>query len=297
MRATPLTPFLARAERFAVVGSTNDVVRAWLADGTPEVCLAVADEQTAGRGRDGRRWVAPPGAAFLLSLGFRPTWLESDRAWRLAATVSLAMADAAEEVAGLPDRTVRLKWPNDLVVGATPETGPAPGTGPAPAGAPTVRKVAGVLGESTGLGTADPCVVVGIGLNADWAAKDFPPELADTMTSLREASHGRPIDPIALHDAFLGRLEARIEALRAGRFDVADWTDRQLTTGRSIRLEAPDGTSEDVRALGVDSVTGALVVADPSTLDGERQVVVGEIRHVRLAGAADSIADPIPGGV
>ncbi len=70
-----MTAFLARSERFAEVGSTNDVVRDWLADGTPEVCLAIADEQSAGRGRDGRTWVAPPGAALLLSLGFRPTWL------------------------------------------------------------------------------------------------------------------------------------------------------------------------------------------------------------------------------
>ena len=64
-----MTGFLARQEQFAAVGSTNDVVRDWLAAGTPEVCLAVADEQTAGRGREGRTWVAPAGGALLLSLG------------------------------------------------------------------------------------------------------------------------------------------------------------------------------------------------------------------------------------
>ena len=111
-----MADFLARQERFASVGSTNDVVRDWLAAGTPEVCLAVADEQTAGRGRDGRSWVAPAGSALLLSLGFRPDWLAPTDTWRLAATTSLAMADAAEEVAGLPDRSLRLKWPNDLVI-------------------------------------------------------------------------------------------------------------------------------------------------------------------------------------
>jgi len=91
-------PFLSRYEHFPLVGSTNDVVRAWLADGTPEVCLAVADAQSAGRGREGRSWQAPSGAALLLSLGFRPTWLPPDRAWRLAAITSLAMAEAAEDV-------------------------------------------------------------------------------------------------------------------------------------------------------------------------------------------------------
>lgn len=281
--------FLSRREHLAAVGSTNDVVRAWLADGAPEVCLATADEQTAGRGRNGRTWVAPPGAALLLSLGFRPTWLAPDRTWRLAAIVGLAMADAAEDVAGLPDATVRLKWPNDLVV----EVG-----GPFAAlrgelsaervrklrdGPVDVRKLAGVLGETDGLGTLDPRAVVGIGINADWPAAGFPPDLAgpNGMTSLREASGGRPIDRDALLDAFLTRLEVRVDLLRAGRFDAADWADRQLTSDRPVRLERPDGSTEVVRALGVDARTGALVVAGSD--GGERHILTGEIRHVRVA--------------
>jgi BirA family biotin operon repressor/biotin-[acetyl-CoA-carboxylase] ligase len=273
-----MSDFLARQERFAVVGSTNDVVRDWLAEDTPEVCLAVADEQTAGRGRDGRSWAAPAGSALLLSLGFRPTWLEPDLVWRLAATVSLAMADAAEEIAGLPDSAIRLKWPNDLVIETVGLAVPV-----APERPDGVRKVAGVLGETDGLGTADPRVVIGIGLNTDWAATDFPPELAGSMTSLREASHGRPIDHVALLDAFLGRLEVRIEALRGGRFDVADWTARQLTTGRDVELVAADGRTDTVRALGVDASSGGLVLADLDSPGAERTVLVGEIRHVRLA--------------
>ena len=142
-----MTGFLARQEHFAVVGSTNDVVRGWLAAGTPEVCLAVADEQTAGRGREGRTWEAPAGGALLLSLGFRPTWLGPDRVWQLAATVSLAMAASAEAVAGLPEAAIRLKWPNDLVL----------------EGSDGVRKLAGVLGETDGLGGPDPRAVIGIG--------------------------------------------------------------------------------------------------------------------------------------
>lgn len=279
----PMPDFLSRQERFPVVGSTNDVVRGWLAEGTPEVCLAVADEQSAGRGRDGRRWVAPPGAALLLSLGFRPTWLPPTQVWRLAATISLAMADAAEEVAGLPDRAIRLKWPNDLVIETVGLAVPI-----APQVATEVRKVAGVLGESEGLGSDDPRVVIGLGLDTDWAAADFPADLAATMTSLREASHGRPIDHVALLDAFLGRLEVRLEALRGGRFDIADWAGRQLTTGRQVMLIDPAGAGTTVQALGVDAASGALVVEDPTSPDGERLVVVGEIRHVRLAGTPPS---------
>ncbi len=283
-----MAAFLARQERFAVVGSTNDVVRDWLTAGTAEVCLAVADKQTDGRGRDGRRWVAPPGAALLLSLGFRPTWLPPDRVWRLAATASLAMAEAAEEVAGMPEGAIRLKWPNDLVIEASgpsaPDAAGAPVEGRTAAEAPTeVRKVAGVLGETDGLGTDDPRAVIGLGIDTDWAAADFPSDLAGSMTSLREASGGRPIDDAALLDAFVGRLEARIEALRAGRFDVAAWTERQVTTGRAIDLVAPDGAVETVQAVGVDPNGGALVIADDRRPDGRRAVLVGEIRHVRLA--------------
>ena len=276
-----MTPaFIARQERFDAVGSTNDVVRAWLAEGTPEVCLAVADEQTAGRGRNGRTWTAPPGTALLLSLGFRPDWLAPDRAWRLAATISLAMADAAEEVAGLPDGMIRLKWPNDLVVETGAVETPAAAEMPASA-----RKLAGVLGETDDLGGPDPRVVVGIGVNADWPAEAFPPELAGSMTSLRDASRGRPIDLALLLDGFLSRLEARAEALRGGRFDVADWNDRQLTTGRVVSLEHPDGRTEHARALGVDAGSGALVVEDPAVPSGERSVHAADITHVRLAAA------------
>ena len=271
---------MSRQERLDSVGSTNDVVRTWLADGTPEVCLAVADEQTAGRGRAGRAWLAPRGKALLLSLGFRPAWLEPERVWRLAAITSLAMADAAEEVAGLADGAIRLKWPNDLVVVDEDGSGLAAGD---------FRKLAGLLGETDGLGTGDPRAVIGLGINADWPIAEFPPDLASAMTSLREASHGRPIDLALLLDAFLGRIEARVEALRGGRFDVADWQSRQLTTGRIVRLEGP-GRTGTARAIGVDVATGALIVEDQAAPGGERRVIVGEITHVRLASTAGSPA-------
>jgi BirA family transcriptional regulator, biotin operon repressor / biotin---[acetyl-CoA-carboxylase] ligase len=264
------TPFLARQEHFAVVASTNDIVRGWLAAGEPEVCLAVADEQSAGRGREGRTWSAPAGRALLMSLGFRPTWLAPDRVWRLAAVTSLAMADAAEAVADVPAGSVRLKWPNDLVLDVE---------------SVGLRKLAGVLGETDGLGGDDPRAVIGIGINADWPASEFPQELADTMTSLHEASGGRSIDPTHLLEAFLSRLETRIDALRGGQFDAADWLERQLITGQTIRLVGHGGDEEIVRALRSDLDTGALIVADDRATSGERAVVSGEIRHVRVDGA------------
>jgi BirA family biotin operon repressor/biotin-[acetyl-CoA-carboxylase] ligase len=213
--------------------------------------------------------VAPRGAALLLSLGFRPAWLAPDAAWRLAAIASMAMAEAAEAAAGLTAGTIRLKWPNDLVVER-----------PGPAG---VRKLAGVLGETDGLGGPDPRAVVGLGLNADWAAADFPADLAPSMTSLRELAGRRPIANAVLLAGFSYRLAPAVEALRdAGLFDAAGWAARQVTTGRTVRIERADGV-ETVRALGVDPATGALVIADATAPGGERRVVVGEISHVRVA--------------
>lgn len=196
------------------------------------------------------------------------------------------MADAAEEIAGLRDRAIRLKWPNDLVIETAGVAGSSARAGIAEAdGGGSVRKVAGVLGETRGLGSADPQVVVGIGVNADWPASEFPVELATEMTSLREASGGRPIDHVLLLDAFLSRLEPRTLALRAGRFAAGDWLDRQLTNRRLVRLALPDGSSEVVRAVGADPDSGALLVEDPLAPTGERAVLSGEIRHLRLAGA------------
>ncbi|HYU49021.1 MAG TPA: biotin--[acetyl-CoA-carboxylase] ligase [Candidatus Limnocylindria bacterium] len=273
----------SRRERFAIVGSTNDVVRDWLLAGVPEVCLATADEQTAGRGREGRNWFAPPGAALLLSLGFRPKWLSPDRVWRLAALVSLAMCEAAEEVAGLADGTIRLKWPNDLAV---EDAGPAdPRRG-------RLRKLAGVLGETDGLGSADPRAVIGLGINVDWPAVTFPSELAATMTSLHEVTGGRSIAPNDLMDAFTSRLEGGVARLREDRFQASGWLSRQVTNGREVRLEHPDGTDETLSARGVDLETGALIVAAPGSGQADRRVVSGEIRHVRLASADTAAQSP-----
>jgi BirA family biotin operon repressor/biotin-[acetyl-CoA-carboxylase] ligase len=266
------TPFLSRTERFAAVGSTNDLVRDWLAQGTPEVCLAIADEQTAGRGRNGRTWTAPAGTGLLLSLGFRPTWIEPDAAWRLPAIVSLAMADACERVVGLSGGTIALKWPNDLVIVDHGSGRPSPGA--------AVRKLGGVLGETSGLGTADPTAIVGIGLNVDWRGHEIPAELAGSMTSLADATDRGDVDAAVLLDTFVVELERRLDDLRAGGFDGADWQRRQLTTNRTVEIQDVDGNARVARALGVDARSGALVVDDGGV---ERPVFVGEITRVRLA--------------
>lgn len=274
---TVANPWPAKLQRFDVVESTNDIVAGWLEAGAAEVCVAVANEQTAGRGRNGRTWTAPRGAALLCSLGFRPTFMDPARMWQIAAIVSLAMARAIEAASGAPAGTVRLKWPNDLVV----------------AQGDSVRKLAGVLGETVGAGSDDPRVVIGIGVNAGWHRVDFPPELAEGMTSVAElaavADGARAAErPDRIRDdilaAFLVDLQPRVTDLHSDRFPGQEWRDRQLTNGSVVRLERPDGTAELVRAIDVDADSGALVV---NSLSGEwptRSVTVGEISHLRLAG-------------
>ena len=265
-----VTGWLSRFERFDAVGSTNDVVAGWLRDGTPEVCVAIADVQTAGRGRGNRTWSAPSGAALLASIGFRPTWLEPEHAWRLAAIVTLTMAEACEIAAGLRAGTVQPKWPNDLVA-IDSRSG-------------EVRKLSGVLGETDGLGTKGATAVIGIGVNADWKPEDFPPELATTMTSIAELAPGQVIDREVIIHVFLERLQPAVAQLRVGAFPADSWRARQLTNGVPVRLEWPDGRSETVSAVDVDTESGALVVGELGGGGQQRSVLVGEIQHLRLGG-------------
>ena len=271
--STPEGPFLSRFERFGRVASTQRVVREWLAGGQPEVCLAVADEQTAGRGREGRAWQAPSGAALLLSAGFRPRDLALGHAWRLGATVALAMLDAAEEQ-GLREGSLHLKWPNDIVADG-------------PDGSPL--KLAGVLGETVpdaqgryagaaGLGARVASAVVGIGVNVNWSAERYPAELAASMTSLRELA-GRPVDRELLLDGFVARLEPRYAALLAGDFDVAGWSQRQRTTGAWVEVELA-GERLVGRATGVEPESGGLLLEVAGVA---RVLASGEVTRCRVA--------------
>jgi biotin-(acetyl-CoA carboxylase) ligase len=103
------------------------------------------------------------------------------------------------------------------------------------------------------------------------------------MTSLHDIG-GRSVVADELLEAFLIRLEARVISLREGHFDVATWHSRQITTGRTVRVEMPDGSEIVSKAVGVDGTTGALLIEDAASDSGERELLAGEVTHVRLAG-------------
>lgn len=223
-------------------GSTNDVARGLAAQGAPEGTVVVADEQTAGRGRLGRRWVAPPSTCLLCSLLFRPT-LSLSQANRLTMLCSLAAADAVREVAGLQ---VSLKWPNDLIVQS-----------------PTWKKLAGVLTETGMTGTQLDFVVVGIGINVN-VPPEVLPNLDPSATSIL-AEIGREVDRVGLLIAFLAGVEHRYEALRTGESPHQEWAARLATLGRPVKVTTSDevltGVAESVDedgALHLRTPDGAL---------------------------------------
>ena len=158
---------------FDVVDSTNRYLLECAQGGAPEGVVAVADEQTAGRGRLGRTWVAPPGAALLASVLLRPALAPGELHLVTLAT-GLAALDA------LPASGARLKWPNDVVIGD--------------------RKLAGVLAETDGHGA----VVVGMGLNV---RGDLLPD------ELRSIAVACDVDRHELLVEWLRALDARLDAL------------------------------------------------------------------------------------
>jgi biotin-[acetyl-CoA-carboxylase] ligase BirA-like protein len=175
-------------------GSTNADLLALAADGAPEGVVLVADHQTAGRGRLGRVWSAPPGASILLSVLLRPD-VGLDHAHALTTAVALSAVEACATVAGVRPG---LKWPNDLVV-AVPAAGGAE------------RKLAGVLAESTLSGHRFAAVVVGIGINVNWP-DELPTEIADVAVALNHLT-GAPVDRNDLVAAFLTGLDRRYASL------------------------------------------------------------------------------------
>jgi BirA family biotin operon repressor/biotin-[acetyl-CoA-carboxylase] ligase len=234
---------------FDQVDSTNTYVREQARIGASEGVVAVADHQTAGRGRLGRRWESPPGANLLASVLLRPNIDPADL--HLCTTVvALAAMDACRVVASVG---TQLKWPNDLLVDGA--------------------KVAGILAEAEFAGADLAAVVVGIGINVGWPG---PPEAGGTSL---EAATGSPVDRRVLLHALLAALRERRPGLEAaaGRRALADEGRRRCATiGQRVRVTL-EGEEITGRAVAVDDA-GHLVV---ETSTGSRRVTAGDVVHLR----------------
>jgi len=256
-----------RVRWMAETGSTNSDAMAAARDGAPEGAVVVADHQSAGRGRLGRTWTAPPGASLLVSVLLRP---QAEVVGAVAMAVGLAMAEAVEELTGVAPG---LKWPNDLLLDD--------------------RKLAGILaeadwpaGSTASSGWRAPrdgermVVVVGVGVNVNWP-DTLPDDLAETATALNHVV-GHDVDRGELLVAFLRRLDghygALVEARSAAASGLLDaWRARSATLGRRVRV---DLGSSDVEGTAVDvDAEGHLVVESD---DGERRTfAAGDVVHLR----------------
>jgi BirA family transcriptional regulator, biotin operon repressor / biotin---[acetyl-CoA-carboxylase] ligase len=241
------------------VDSTNTYVLHRAHQGAEQGFVVVADHQTAGRGRLGRRWESPPGANLLASILLRPD-CGPDDVHLCTAAVALAGADACRAVAGVE---AMLKWPNDLYVGDA--------------------KLAGVLADADFAGERPTAVVVGIGINVAWAG---PPEVAGTC--LDQLGPGAPFDRRTLLQRVLDSLGERLPLLddAAGRRRLADEVRaRCATLGRQVRVVLPDSEITGL-ATAIDDA-GHLVL---DTAEGPRRISAGDVVYLRAHGTEE------PGG-
>jgi BirA family transcriptional regulator, biotin operon repressor / biotin---[acetyl-CoA-carboxylase] ligase len=244
-----------RVTRVAETGSTNADVAAAARDGALEGLVLVAAHQTAGRGRLGRSWEAPPGTGLALSMLLRPGSVPPQRWPWLPLLVGVVVVEALGSYIGAD---VAVKWPNDVLLDGS--------------------KVAGILVERVDT-AAGPAAVVGIGLNISAA----PPG----ATSLVAAGHAEASRDGVL-DAVLTGFGDRYEAWQRGAGDPAPWLAHAYravcdTLGREVRAELPGRDPVEGRAIDVDEA-GRLVVGTPS---GTVAVGAGEIIHLRSATSHD----------
>jgi len=223
-----------RFEVFDVVGSTNDLAAEREPDDEADRdgLVVMAEEQTAGRGRRGRPWMAPRGSSLLMSIRLDPPPALAGPAW-LTAWGAVAVA---ELVAGIVAGPVTIKWPNDVRVGG--------------------RKVAGVLAER---GRA---VVVGIGLNVHAPTAGWPAELRPIATAMSDWTD-RPLDRSALARSFIAGLDALYdEGQGRGPGPLGErWSARLEAIGRRVIVATAGGRFPGVLSEA-DLSRGLVVVGD-----------------------------------
>lgn len=254
-----------RIEVVSRTGSTNaDLVKAHTLDpgGWPNLSVLVTDDQTDGRGRRGRAWEAPAGTALAISVLLEASDLRPvERGWiPLLAGAALTRAVAAQLSAQVGDtHTVRLKWPNDVLVDG--------------------RKVSGILAEV--VPGAQDSIVVGAGVNTAMTADQLPVPTATSLAVLGATVTPTLLDALlADYLAALGELVGALvledgDAVRAGVH--AEVEALCATLGGTVRVHLPDGTELVGEAVRIGP-HGELVVRNGAD---ETSVVAGDVVHVR----------------
>jgi BirA family biotin operon repressor/biotin-[acetyl-CoA-carboxylase] ligase len=226
-----------RLQVVAEIDSTNDAAMAAGRAGELEGLAIIADRQTSGRGRLGRKWASASGLGIYTSILLRPQ-APPVRAPILTLMAGLAAAEAIETVGSA---TPALKWPNDVLCDGL--------------------KVAGILAEMATMGPEIRYVVIGVGINVRHRAADFPAEIASTATSI-ERSVGHGVDRGAVIAALYNAMDRWYEVFRSGRTEsiLQEARRRTATLGRPVTVLADDRRWQGI-ALDLDA-DGALLVQD-----------------------------------
>lgn len=250
-------PFGGTIVYFESIGSTNDAAAALAVRGAAEGTVAVASEQTAGRGRERRTWLSMPGVGLYFSTVFRPQRPGGSGEALLSLMAGLAAAEAVEKATGL---RVDIKWPNDLVIG---------GGGGRPR-----RKLAGILAEGSVSGDALQHVIVGIGINLRPAA--WPDDLRDRVTSIEDETGRAPDAGLVLAACLEGFASWRPRLVAGEHRAVVDaWMARSpMSRGARVSLVRNPGTVGTTEGLDDH---GYLLVR---TASGLERVMSGEVAWV-----------------
>jgi BirA family transcriptional regulator, biotin operon repressor / biotin---[acetyl-CoA-carboxylase] ligase len=246
-----------RIDYFDEVGSTQRVAAELAEQGVAQGAVVIAEQQSAGRGRMGHQWHSPSGVNLYATIILRPTCPLAEVP-RLSLVAGVAAAEALETAApGL----VALKWPNDVWLNG--------------------RKTGGIISEAmTDASHGLQCVLIGIGLNLNLAARDILPELQGKATSVLIAT-GYPCDRIAIASALLQKLDTRyMESERRGFVAIRPlWERYSALTGRIVTVvDGASRISGTVSGIGED---GALLL---ETAQGPIRILTGD---VSIEGAYD----------
>jgi len=231
--------------------STQDRAKELVRRGLPEGTVVIAEAQTRGKGRLGRRWISPKGGIWL-SVILRPQIVPAE-APKITILGSLAVARAIREITGLE---VRLKWPNDVLVRAAPDD--------------EFKKVCGVLTEMVAGAGKVRHIVTGLGINVN---NRIPRSLQDRAISLKEAM-GVEIPGDRLLAKVLEEFDNRYLALRKKGIIplLNEYKDMSAVLSREVKIECANRIIEGT-ALDIDEC-GALIIA---TQNGKKRIVAGDV--------------------
>lgn len=215
---------------YPVVSSTQDAAKQAAKDGAREGTIAIADHQTAGRGRLGRKWLSSPDNSIMVSIVLHP---DMEQLHQLNMVAALAVAQSIEKLTGLK---ATLKWPNDVLIEG--------------------KKVSGALVESDVQGEQVGSAIVGIGLNVNLDTSSLT-DISATATSLKEML-GKEVSRPQMLEGLLCEFEEVYQALRHGQPVRKEWQARLETLGKHIVVRRADDMLEGC-AESVDNDGNLLV--------------------------------------